>query len=52
MKIISGLQETIHRGCPYITLADTREGYVEHMAALGYEYVARDDRGFCFRRSS
>ena len=50
LKILQGMQQTIAGGCPYITLASTGEGFHENMAQLGYQYVARDDRGYCFRK--
>lgn len=50
LKIVDGMKTTIARGLPYISLAATGNGYVEYMDKLGYEYFARDDRGFCFRR--
>lgn len=50
LEILDGMRRTIGRGCPYISLASTGEGYLESMTERGYEYFARDDRGYCFRR--
>jgi FkbM family methyltransferase len=50
LKILDGLKQTIAAGCPYISLAPTGPNYVARMEQLGYEYVARDDRGYCFRK--
>jgi FkbM family methyltransferase len=50
LKILDGLKRTIAAGCPYISLAPTGPNYVARMEQLGYEYVARDDRGYCFRK--
>ena len=49
LEIVNGLQENISKRIPYISLAATGEGYVEHMAKLGYELIAMDDRGYTFK---
>ncbi len=48
LQILEGMRQTIARGCTYISLASTGEGFHQHMNRLGYEYIARDDRGYCF----
>jgi FkbM family methyltransferase len=48
LKVLEGLTETVVQGCPYISLAETGEGFIERMNDLGYEYLSRDDRGYCF----
>lgn len=50
IPILGGMVETMQRGCEYISLAMTQKGLTEHMADLGYEVVARDDRGYSFRK--
>ncbi len=50
LQILRGMEQTISRGCEFISLASTGEGFHEHMCDLGYEYTARDDRGYCFRK--
>ncbi|MCA9103144.1 MAG: FkbM family methyltransferase [Planctomycetales bacterium] len=50
MQIVAGMRNTIAAGCPYISLASTGEGYIEQMQRYGYEYIVRDDRGYCFRQ--
>lgn len=51
-EILRGLQRTLERHRPYISLARTRSGYSQLMADLGYELLADDDRGFTFRPKS
>lgn len=48
LQILQGMRETIARGCKHISLASTQPNLVERVKPLGYEYVARDDRGYCF----
>lgn len=50
-KILEGMKKTIAAGLPYISLAITGENYPEMMRELGYELIAKDDRGFTFVRS-
>lgn len=52
LEIVNGMKETMASGCPYVSLASTGEGYVEHLAALGYKLIARDDRGYLFAREA
>lgn len=52
LQILEGMSKTIQEGCEYISLASTGPGFHEHMSELGYEYVFRDDRGYCFRKRS
>ena len=52
LKILEGMKKVMSNGCEYISLASTGPGFHEHMASLGYEYIVRDDRGYCFRKSS
>lgn len=51
LEILKGMNTTLAGGGPaYISLAITGDRYREAMDALGYEYLADDDRGFTFRR--
>jgi FkbM family methyltransferase len=50
LQIVEGMRRTINAGCCYISLASTGDGYIDRMRQHGYEYVARDDRGYCFRQ--
>ena len=50
LEILEGMQKTLSRGCQLISLAETGDGLMEHMASLNYDYVARDDRGYCFEK--
>jgi FkbM family methyltransferase len=51
LQIVAGMKAMLADGYPeYIALAQTRPGYVEAMADVGYEHIALDDRGYCFRR--
>jgi FkbM family methyltransferase len=50
MRILRGMRDIIGNGCEYISLASTGDGFIEEMAALGYEYIVRDDRGYCFQK--
>lgn len=52
LQILRGMQRTIEQGCRFISLASTGHGYHGHMDQLGYEYVARDDRGYCFEKKA
>lgn len=52
LAILEGMPRLLAGDCPYISLASTGPGYHERMAALGYEYIVRDDRGYLFRRKS
>jgi FkbM family methyltransferase len=52
MEILEGMKETVANGCEYVSLASTSPDLVEQMSALGFEYIARDDRGYCFRNGS
>jgi FkbM family methyltransferase len=52
LRILSGMKETIAKKCMYVSLAATEPGfdaYHDYMAKLGYNYIARDDRGYCFK---
>lgn len=49
-KILEGCKEAIAAGTKYISLAPTGRDYVQMTEALGYRYVAEDDRGFFFER--
>lgn len=51
LEILKGMQELLRDRVPYISLASTGPGYVEHMQHLGYRYVATDDRGYTFAAS-
>jgi FkbM family methyltransferase len=48
LQIVEGMRKTIARGCKHISLASTKEDLIEQMGRWGYEYIARDDRGYCF----
>lgn len=50
LQIIEGMEKILRDGCEYVSLASTRPGLKRQMHELGYDYIARDDRGFCFRR--
>ena len=51
LQIVAGMKRMLATGYPeYICLAQTGPGYIEAMRDLGYERVAMDDRGHCFRR--
>lgn len=50
LEIIAGMQKTLASGCRFISLAETGDGLMEKMAELGYGYIARDDRGYCFEQ--
>ena len=50
LEILDGMKETIANGCSYISLASVfGDRYIKYMEKLGYQYIARDDRGFCFQ---
>jgi FkbM family methyltransferase len=51
-EILAGMHETMARGLRYVCLAVTRQGLIEHMDTLGYDFVAHDDRGHTFRQRS
>ena len=50
LQILAGMRQTIAQGAAFISLASTGEGFHQRMDELGYEYIARDDRGYCFRK--
>jgi FkbM family methyltransferase len=51
LQILAGMRGMLAEGHPeYLSLASTGAGYVERLRELGYDYIARDDRGYCFRR--
>jgi FkbM family methyltransferase len=50
IPILRGMGETMKRGCEYVSLALTQPGLIEHMAGLGYDYIAQDDRGYSFQK--
>ena len=53
LEILDGMKETIANGCSYISLASVfGDRYIKYMEKLGYQYIARDDRGFCFHKRS
>jgi FkbM family methyltransferase len=49
LQILRGMKRTLADARPVISLASTGPGFNETMQSLGYEYIARDDRGYCFR---
>ncbi|WP_417736885.1 FkbM family methyltransferase [Rosistilla oblonga] len=51
LTAVRGVVRTIDRCAPYICLASTGPGFEEAMAELGYKYIARDDRGYCYERN-
>ena len=52
MEILEGMKDTIAGGCEYVSLASTSPDLVARMSALGFEYIASDDRGYCFRNGA
>jgi len=50
LQILDGMKKTLAAGVEYISLASTGEGFFEYMDSIGFEYIARDDRGYCFRK--
>lgn len=51
LEILEGTLSTLQRGVPYISLARTGRDYPARMRELGYEWIARDDRGYTFQRA-
>jgi FkbM family methyltransferase len=50
MHILEGMQRLLAEGLPYISVAPPRPELIPFVEGLGYDYTARDDRGYFFTR--
>ena len=50
MPILEGMKRVLAQGLPYISVAPPRPELIPFVEKLGYDYTARDDRGYFFTR--